>query len=250
MRRQLLVVGEASASSGSSSGATWRGRGDYGSKPVDRSTASYQCFAQIPSVGRRPGGQCSIRSSKATPTRPQNRSSTPRGSLSTSSRIEDGRRLAGARLHVAEDLDLLRQPGVAEHRLAHLRGEAGKHLGRMPDQERVGEAEDPLAAQVRQPVVGHVLLVVDGAAVGNRSGQPGDDPLPVAVVMPDHLVDARVRDGDCAGSGRRGARRTTQASGRFSKARISAVEMLRGPDHIAMRTPVTLHKAARPGRRC
>ena len=40
----------------------------------------------------------------------------------------------------------------------------------------------------------------------------------------------------------------TQVSARFPQARINAVDRLRGPDHIAMRMPVTLHKVAAAGR--
>ena len=37
-------------------------RARQGSKPVLRQTAAYQCGAQTPSLSRRPGGQCSMRS--------------------------------------------------------------------------------------------------------------------------------------------------------------------------------------------
>jgi hypothetical protein len=46
---------------------SWTSRGRQGSKPVERSTASYQYGAQTPSLSRGPAGQCSIRSVNAMP---------------------------------------------------------------------------------------------------------------------------------------------------------------------------------------
>ena len=227
------------------SGATWRGRGAHGSKPVDRSTASYQCFAQIPSVGRRPGGQCSIALVEGdADARAEPRQHAAR-ILQHVLGVEHGRRC----LRCAPARRGRSRPAAAARCRAAPAGtifasEAGSISAGCADQEGVGEAEHPVAAHVRQPVVGHVLLVVDGAAVRNRPDQPGHHALPVAVVMLDHLVDARVRDGHLRQVVSVEGLVHTQASGRFPKARISAVEMLRGPDHIAMRTASTLHTAA------
>ena len=86
-------------------------------------------------------------------------------------------------------------------------------------------------------VVGHVLGVVHADAVRQGRQQAAD-----------HLRDVgglggerprRGRDGRCRsgrGTRRRTARRRRRVSGRFSHARIIAVEMLRGPLHTATRT--------------
>ena len=131
----------------------------------------------MPSVGRGPGGQASIRSSKATPSAV--RRARP---ASRAGRCEDVGRDERPPVppHVAEELDLLRQPGVvAASARPRTFGEAGEHLGRVADQERVGEPDEPLARAGRQQVVGHVLLVVDRRRRAAGRSVSGHDPLPV-----------------------------------------------------------------------
>ena len=90
----------------------------------------------------------------------------------------------------------------------------------------------------RAHVVGHVLLVEDRPAAGDRAAAAPPRPLRQSVGwLAQHLVAQGMVDAACwPDRRRRTARRSPPYPARFSKARIMAVEMLRGPDHMAMRT--------------
>ena len=106
----------------------------------------------------------------------------------------------------------------------------------MADQEGVAAGAHPVAPDLRQHVMRHVLLVPELRAAGRRAGDRRRDLPPVRLVVAKHLVAHRVFD---AGERQIGGIERLVGDGavrRLPKARISAVERLRGPDHMAIRT--------------
>ena len=77
-------AGRQDSATAASCGERWTSRGRQGSKPVERSTASYQYLAQMPSVGRGPGGQESMASVYSTSSASQSRRNMRPGFSSTS----------------------------------------------------------------------------------------------------------------------------------------------------------------------
>ena len=157
IQRPALRLDRAQAPPGSGAG----GRAGGVSNPVDSSTRAYHHGAQIPSVSRRPGGQASIRSLNGTPSASQSRRSMASGAASRSAESTTGRHAPGRRQHVIEDLDLLRQPRVGEREFLELLGERRQHRARVADQERMGHLREPVAPDIRQQVMRHLLLVED-----------------------------------------------------------------------------------------
>src|SRR5688572_30105265 len=113
-------------------------------------------------------------------------------------RVHDRGHTPGRRQHVIEDLDLLRQPCVGERAFLELLGERHQHRARVADQECIGHPGEPLAPDIRQQVMRHLLLVEDARSRGLRPEQHLDDAPLVRFVMRDHLLASRMRSpGDC-----------------------------------------------------
>ena len=151
--------------------ATRCSRSRHGSKPVDFSTASYQYGAQTPSLARGPAGQCSMRGVNGICSKVHNARRCASGAFRNSSASMTG----GARPVRAGDL--LVQRGFLQHADV-LRGRVRpalqvrrEHLARIADQEHMRHRVEPVVADVRQHVVGHVLLVEHRLAVRDRTGQ-------------------------------------------------------------------------------
>ena len=111
--------------------------------------------------------------------------------------------------HVVEDLDLLRQAGVREQvEFALTWRRATPASARIADQERVCHRTQPVAVDVRQQVMRHLLLVEDAHSLGQPRQQRVDHAPPVTLVSRDDLVGARMSEAACGrGSARRTARR-------------------------------------------
>ena len=89
---------------------------------------------------------------------------------------------------------------------------------------------------VRQQMMAHMLLVPDGRPSGAAPAATSPRSASRFRLVRDDSRPAPGGPTRCArDSARRAARRATAQSPRFSHARIIAVEMLRGPDHIAIR---------------
>ena len=145
--------------------------------------ASCQCLAQIPSVGRRPAGQLRhplVERHRATARRtaPARRADLCR--TSGRSRARPGSRPVTLPASSSEDLDLLRQSGVAAAPAApscRLRLESISAGCRIRND--VGQAEDPLAAAGAAASGGPCASgAVDGAAVGNQADRARPPPAP------------------------------------------------------------------------
>ena len=142
-----------------------------GSRSTSR-PPSYQCFAQTPSVARGPAGQDSIASSNGTPSGVAQRGADRPRVVSTSGRRPRGAR-AGRSAHARRSRPAAGSPRSASVGLAAdlARSEATTR-GRVADQEaRCVSAAEPVAADLRQQVVGHVLLVEDRLAAGDGADQ-------------------------------------------------------------------------------
>ena len=72
------------------------------------------------------------------------------------------------------------------------------HLARVADQQHVAQLRDPAVVDVRQQVVGHVLLVPDRRAAGRGAEQGVDDALPVGFAGGDDLVAPGMVEPVCA----------------------------------------------------
>ena len=222
-------------------------RGRHGSKPVEASTAAYQCGAQTPSLSRGPGGQCSIRSVKAMPEPVAPPAQVGLGVAQEVAGVDDRRVLAGGqqgRRAAAPAAAGRCRPAPRRHASARttrppraVRGSAARRSGRRPTRHRpVGQ------------VVAHVLLVVHrvpGRAAARAATATARSrsvsPTANTSSRPGWSIPVRARKAAYSGSS------TTTVSGRFSHERISAVEMLRGPDQTASRTGRTGSVMRRPG---
>jgi hypothetical protein len=60
------------------------------------------------------------------------------------------------------------------------------------NQEAICELEQPLAAHLREQVVGHVLLVVDAFVAGDTADEVGDDFAPIGFSRGNDFVAARM----------------------------------------------------------
>ncbi len=159
-----------------------------GSNPVERSTRSYQCRAQTPSVSRRPAGHAQHPVVESDAERAAQRTQQPFRIAQQVRAVDHGWHAARRRDHVVEDLDLLRQAGGQQVEALQLLAERGDHLARIADQERVGERVEPAAVHVRQQVVRHLLLVVNAHVRRQGAEQRRDDPAPVGLVARDDFV--------------------------------------------------------------
>ena len=162
--------GRAASTSGRRRSGTSAGAGSYGANPVDASHRGVP-VRRPDAVGRPRAG----RPRRASPGRSRcrarhsSRRRTPGGSRSRSAASTTGppyARKISTCCGVAE---------VGERRLAaHLRVR-GDHVLGVADQERVGQRAEPVPADLRQQVVGHVLLVVHGRrrrAAGRSARRP------------------------------------------------------------------------------
>ena len=70
-----------------------------------------------------------------------------------------------------EELGLLAEADVVERRVLALGRVAGHHPRRMADQEQVAHLAQPVAADARQHVLGHVLVVAQRPAAGGQTGR-------------------------------------------------------------------------------
>ena len=151
--------------------STFRATG--ASNPVDSHTCAYQCGAQMPSLSRGPlanaacgrevdpepvaqGAQMAFRISQEIPASMIG-GATPAALSSSYSATCCGRPMSSAVTGGAR-LD------VGRH-----------HLARVADQQHVAQLRDPAVVDVRQQVVGHVLLVPDRRAAGRGAEQGVDD---------------------------------------------------------------------------
>ena len=164
-RQRLLLQSLQSA------GRRVRGARRGGPKPVERFTASYQCAAQTPSVSRGPAGQLSIVSLNGMPSAAQSRRSTAAGSARSASASMTGggsptiarppRKAPPARTKpISSKLDRLALGRIG-----------GEHARRMADQEGVPAGAHPVAPDLRQHVMRHVLLVEERLAARRRAGE-------------------------------------------------------------------------------
>ena len=205
------------------------------------STAAYQCGAQTPSSGRGPAGHDSIASSNSMPTAAQSWRSTPRGSRQHVAGVDDGRGGAEGVAAAAEQVDLLREAEVLQRGLpAHL-GVGGE---RPAAGSRIRNAfVSPTASPA--PTSGSMWWVMCFWYQTERPSGMGpvsqeDDGPPVVVLRGEDLVTSRMVDarrGQVVGVERLVDDRRCLAGCRTSAS--SPCEMLRGPDHIAMRTSLT-----------
>ena len=127
--------------------ATWAPRGSVADRARSRSSAPPRrtsTCSRRRRFPRGPAGQLSIRSLKPTPTAAQNFWRAPLGSRSTSSASSTGGDRSQAFADQPENFHLLRQAGVPKRRRSHFRGERHQHFCRVPDQEGVGQAQDPI----------------------------------------------------------------------------------------------------------
>ena len=156
------------------------------------STESYQAGAQTPSVARRPGAQDSI-------ARVEGNRRTPRRAPSAcraDRRARPGPRSpAGARpsrsAARSKSSACAGRPISSSVKSSRFMRVGRQHgLGRA-DQERVDEVVRPLAAECRQHVVRHVLLVPDRLAIRRRSDERVGDLAPVGRLRGDHLFAHR-----------------------------------------------------------
>ena len=114
----------------------------------------------------------------------------------------------------------------------------GDDLVRAADQEDVAASRHPVQPHAFDHVVGHVLLVEHRRAAGDADRPSMSATRRQSVGW---LASTSARIGWSSprsprGRRRRTARRPRRYRTRFSNDRIIAVEMLRGPDHMAMRS--------------
>ena len=214
----------------------------YGSKPVDFATSPYQCFAQTPSVARSPGGHLSIAGSNSTPTASQ-RSRSMRSGFCKTSRASitggiDSRPLA----HPIEDLGLLHEANVFQRRVVVLPDVGSDHLRRIANQKTVRQTRQ--ASRDRSPATDDASSAsdkkpnVEGPLCpdrGTSARQAGDHLPPIGLPGRDHLLRHRMFFPRRLEIERVERLIDHHGVGAIPHARIIAVEILRGPDHIARR---------------
>ena len=164
-----------------------------GSKPVDFSTPAYQCLR--PDAVGRLAARAARRASRSANATPSASQSAPQHAARVREHVagvDDRRRAPGRAEHALEDLDLLRQAGVGERRVPRASWPSDASISRG---SRIRKAlvtrDEPVALDLRQQVVRHVLLVEDRASPGAGAEQHRDDLPPVALPERDDLARAR-----------------------------------------------------------
>ena len=125
--------------------------------------------------GRGPAGQCSIRGVNSMPSSPHSARSCASGARRNSPASMTAGARGAAATHVLEDLALLQHPDVGRHGVRAALEVRDQYAARVTDQEHVGELRQPVAADVRQQVMGHVLLVHQRRAGSRRRSQASGD---------------------------------------------------------------------------
>ena len=136
--------------------------GRYGPKPVVSYNLAYQYGSPAtPSVSRGPGGQWSIESENGKSSRSHNDdSNAPRVVRGRRGRRAPAAPCTRCLPHAVEQRDLLRQPRVFRRRSRQEFGQGDQHVGRIANQETIGQLGGPVAIRhTGQQVMGHVLLI-------------------------------------------------------------------------------------------
>ena len=101
--------------------------------------------------------------------------------------VDDRRRRAGALRHAIEELGLPVEAEVLERHLLAPGRVARHHPLRRADQEGVVDRVHPVEPELRQHVVGHVLLVEDASGRDLAGGAGPGDGAPVLRLRGQHL---------------------------------------------------------------
>ena len=183
-----------------------------------------------------PAARRASRSLNGTPSASHSRPSIAAGLVEHVARVDHRRRPGrSARARGRRSPTCCGRPVSASVELARDLAERREHLARLADQEAVARPGPSQSRSIRQQVVGHVLLVADRAC--RRAPGPSSHSTTfrqsVSLARDDFVAPGMVDGRSRAGSGRRAARRRRPCPPRLPHDRISAVEMFRGPDHIA-----------------
>ena len=104
------------------------------------------------------------------------------------------------------------------------------------NEKTVRHRTQPVAIDLRQQVMRHLLLIKNAFALRHAAGQRLDHSPPIGLTVRNHFTRAGMIAAGDAQIMRVEWFIAHERVGRFPHDRIIAVEILRGPDHMAMRT--------------